>query len=207
TDNDIGVAGSKFFNGFAHIGELTQGQIHTRGNAHQNTARALEIDVFQQRAVNGGFGGNTGAVFAGGDTGTHHRHAHFRHHGSDVGKVDVDHAGANNQVGNTLNGAEKNVVGGLEGIEQTGGFAENAEQFLIGNGDQGVDAILEVLDAELRHRHALAAFKGKWPRHHRHGENAQLLGDVGDNGRSPGAGAAAHAGGNKHHICPLENIG
>src|SRR5690606_34332064 len=120
---------------------------------------------------------------------------------------DVDHAGTDDQVGNALDGAQQHIVGGLESLQQTGGLAQYGEQLFIGNGDQGVDPVLEVLDAHLGDGHALAALEGKGPGDHGDGENPRLLGHVGDDGRRTGAGATAHAGGDEHHIGALDHIG
>jgi hypothetical protein len=38
---------------------------------------------------------------------------------------------------------------------------------------------------------------------HADGEDAELLGRLGDHGRGAGAGAAAHAGGDEDHVRPL----
>ena len=42
--------------------------------------------------------------------------------------------------------------------------------------------------------------------HHAHGERAHLLGDLGDHRGGAGAGAAAHAGGDEHHVCPEQDV-
>ena len=51
------------------------------------------------------------------------------------------------------------------------------------------------------------AFVAKRARDHGHGENAQLFGDFGNHGRGAGAGAAAHAGGDKQHIGTADGFG
>src|SRR5690606_20546492 len=111
-----GAVGGELLDDFAHLGELTQGEVGAGGDVHQNAPGALEVDVIQQRAVDGGLGGDAGAVLAGGDAGAHHGHAHLAHHGAHVGEVDVHHARADDEVGDALHGPQQHVVGGLEGV-------------------------------------------------------------------------------------------
>src|SRR5690606_28335923 len=106
--------------GATHFGELAERQIRASSDVDQNTPGTHQVHIFQQRAADSRFGGFTGAVRAAGVAGTHHRHAHFAHHGFHVGKVDVDHAGTDDQVGNALHRAKQHVVGLAEGGQQAG---------------------------------------------------------------------------------------
>ena len=51
---------------------------------------------------------------AAGNTGAHHRHAHFGHDRAHVGEVDIDQARTGDQVGDALHRAEQHVIGRLE---------------------------------------------------------------------------------------------
>src|SRR5690606_42012784 len=96
----------------ANFGELAQIQVHTSSDIDQNPLGTLQVDVFEQRAANRGFCGFTGTILAGGATGTRHRHTHLGHNRFHVGKVDVDHTVAGNQVGNALNRTQQHIIGG-----------------------------------------------------------------------------------------------
>jgi hypothetical protein len=55
-------------------------------------------------------------------------------------------------------------------------------------------------DARLRDAHAALAFKVERLGDDPDREDAEIAGGLGDNRRCAGAGAAAHAGGDKHHV-------
>ena len=55
-------------------------------------------------------------------------------------------------------------------------------------------------EAELGAARALAAFEEERLRHDADGERALFARELRDDGRRAGAGAAAHAGGDEHHV-------
>ncbi len=63
-----------------------------------------------------------------------------------------------------------------------------------------MDVLLKLEDAAFGGAHALIAFEGKGLGHDADAENAHLAHGTGDDGRRAGAGAAAHAGGDEHHV-------
>ncbi len=81
-----------------------------------------------------------------------------------------------------------------------------AEQVLVGDDDQGIDACLKVHDALLGDAHAARALEVERLGHHADGQYALVAGRPGDGGRRAGAGAAAHAGGDEHHVRAGEMI-
>ncbi|MNZ75477.1 hypothetical protein D3C78_939550 [compost metagenome] len=139
--------------------------------------------------------------------GTHHRHAHLAHHGAHVGEVDVHQAGALHDVGDAAHGTGQHVVGLGEGGQQAGVLAEDGQQLLVGDGDQRVDMLGQGADALVGNLHAPASLEGERTGDHRHGEDAHFLGHLGDDRRRTGAGAAAHAGGDEHHVGALQHLG
>ena len=62
------------------------------------------------------------------------------------------------------------------------------------------------VNALLRQLHALALMLKRLG-HHRHGEDTLFLGDLGHHRRRAGAGAAAHAGGDEHHVHAFQQFG
>ena len=66
--------------------------------------------------------------------------------------------------------------------------------------------LASVVDAGLGLAGALAALEAERLGDHAHGEGAQLPGDLGDDRRGAGAGAAALAGGDEDHVGALEDL-
>ena len=143
-----------------------------------------------------------GAIFALGLAGPHHRLAHLVHHGADVGKVEVDQARTDHQVGDAFNTLIEHVIRHGECFGKGGFFIRQTEQVLVRNDDQRIDHLLQRLDALLRLAHPLGAFELEGFGHHAHGQDTKLTGSLRDDRRGAGPGAAAHAGGDEAHVRP-----
>ncbi|CAI8929707.1 hypothetical protein EMIT093MI4_60122 [Pseudomonas sp. IT-93MI4] len=207
TDLDHCVLGSEGFDDATHVGVLTQGQVRTGGDVHQDAACALQVHVFQQRVADGRFGRFTRTVRTAGAASAHHRHAHFAHHGTHVGEVDVDHARTLDDVGDTANGTGQYVVSLGESRQEACVFTEDGQQLLVGDSDQRVDAFGKHADAFVGDLHTLAAFERERTGHDRNSQDAHFLGHFGDDRRSTGTGTAAHASGDEHHVGALQDFG
>ncbi len=192
--------------GAADLVELGHGEVRAGGDVDQDAVGARQVDVVQQRVLHRGLGGGLGAVVAAGGAGAHHRQAHLAHHGAHVGEVDVDQARADDQVGDALHGAQQDVVGGAEGLDHGRVAAQDGDQLLVGDGDQRVDVVAQLLDALERDLHAAAALERERLGDHGHGQDAHLLGQLRDHRRGAGAGAAAHAGGDEHHVGAFHRV-
>src|SRR5581483_2427437 len=83
---------------------------------------------------------------------------------------------------------------------------EHRQQLLVGYGDERVAVLAELGDTVIRHQHALAAFHVEGLGHDGHRENAELLGDLGDDRRRTRAGPAAHAGRDEQHVAALDEL-
>ncbi len=94
----------------------------------------------------------------------------------------------------------QHVVGHGEGLGEGGAVVGDAEQVLVRDDDQRVDIGLELFQAALGHPHALVAFEGEGLGDDADGEDAELAHRAGDDRGRAGAGAAAHAGGDEHHV-------
>ena len=169
------------------------------GDIHQHTACAVQADVIQQRAGNGLFSGNARAIQAGSHGRAHHRHAHLAHHVLDVGKVDVDEARAGNHFSDAGHGAAQHIVSGAESLAHGHIRAQHLQQLLVGDDDQRIDVFFQFFDARAGHLVA-TAFVRERTGDHTDGQNAHFLGDFGNHRCGAGTGAAAHAGGDEHHI-------
>ena len=78
---------------------------------------------------------------------------------------------------------------------------------VIGDDDQRVHPVLQLGNAGLGSPHPAGALKAEGLGDHCHGEDVHFLGDLRHDGGTTGAGAAAHAGGDEHHIGILQGLG
>ena len=192
-----------------HIGghlHLLQSDVHGAGDVHQHAPGPVDGGL-QQGAGNGHLGGVLGLVLAGGTAHAHVGHTRVLHDGGDIGEVHVDEAGVLDEVGDGLDGLLQHVVGNAEGVGEGDLLVGGELEPLVGDDDQGVHLGLELLDAQLGLLHPAAALKVEGLGDHTHGEHPGLTGNVGHDGGSAGAGAAAHAGGDKDHVGVLQTLG
>ena len=157
-------------------------------------------DIVEQRIGDRHVGGAHGAVFAFGLAGAHHRLAHLGDHRLDVGEVEIDQAGHHDQVGDAAHAGMQHLVGHGEGLGEGGAVVGDAEQVLVRDDDQGMDELLQFLDAAFGHAHAAVAFQAEGLGDDADGQDAGLAHGARDDGGRAGAGAAAHAGGDEHHV-------
>jgi len=69
------------------------------------------------------------------------------HHRADVGEVEIDQAGHDHEVGDPAHAGMQHLVRHVEGVAKCGALVGDAEQVLIGDDDQRVDELLQLLDA------------------------------------------------------------
>ena len=84
--------------------------------------------------------------------------------------------------------------------------SRDGQQPVVGDDDEGVDLVAQLVDAGLGLVGAAPALEGERPGDHADGQRAERAGDVGHDGRAAGAGAAALAGGHEDHVGPLEHL-
>ena len=87
-----------------------------------------------------------------------------------------------------------------EGIGEGGLFVGDPEQVLVRDHEQRIDMLLQLDDAGLGIAHAALALEMEGLGDDADGEDAEILGGFRDHGGRAGAGAAAHAGGDEHHM-------
>ena len=145
-------------------------------------------------------------VLALGDTGAHERHAHAGHDRLDVGEVDVDLTRYDDQITDALDRLTQDVVGDQKGFGQRRAAVDEAEQPLIGNGDQGIDRVAQLLDAAIGEVHPPPALKAERFGDHRHRQRADLGRQRREDRRRATAGAAAEASGQEHHVGAVQDL-
>jgi hypothetical protein len=201
-----GVLVSEGFHRRAHFLEFADGEVHAGGDVHQHALGAGEVHVLQQRALQRRLGRAHRAVLADGDSGTHHGHAHLRHDRAHVGEVHVDETRPGDDVRDALHRAQQHLIGRLEGVDEGDLAAQHRSQLVVGDHDQGIDVLGQFGDALLRREHALVALEAEGLGHHRHHQDVHLLRHLRHHRRGAGTGAAAHTGGDEHHVGALQHL-
>ena len=161
---------------------------------------ALHRGIVDQRIGDRGFGGGERALLAGRLAGSHHRLAHLAHDRAHVGKIEIDEAFLDHQVGDAGDAGIEHLVGHREGVREGGLLVRHPEQILVGDDEQRVDDLVQLGDAGFGQPHAAHALEVERLGDHPDGEDAELLGAARHHRRRAGAGAAAHAGGHEHHV-------
>ena len=126
---------------------------------------------------------------------------------ADVGEVEIDQAFLDHQVGDAGDAGIEHLVGHGEGVGEGGLVVGDAEEVLVRDDDQRIDALLQLGDAGLGDAHAAQALELEGLGDDADGEDADLARGAGDDRRGAGAGAAAHAGGDEDHVRAVEMIG
>ena len=192
--------------GLHHLLVLLEAQGTAGGDVDQHAAGARQFDSLEQRTGHRPLGGDAGAIDPGGDRGTHHGLAHLVHHRAHVLKVDVDQARHVDDLGDAAHGVAQHVVRRLECFEVADLLAKYFLEFLVEDHDQRIDVLGQLGYALFRHALAPAlVFEGLG--HHRHGQDAEVLGHLGHHRTGTGAGAAAHAGRDEDHVRAAQRIG
>jgi hypothetical protein len=169
--------------------------------------RAPFIDeVVDQRVGDRGFGCGQRALLAGGFAGAHHRLAHLPHHRPHVGEVEVDQAFLDHQVGDAGNAGIEHLVGHREGVGEVVFSLATRNRFWFGM----ISSVSTTLCSSampasaVRMRRMPSKWKGLVTTPTvRMTHFARGLGDARG---CAGAGAAAHAGGDEHHVGAREVV-
>src|SRR5262249_55477422 len=136
----------------------------------------------------------------------HHRLAHFAHDSAHVGEVEIDKPFLDHQVRDAGYARIEDLVGHGEGVGKGRLFIRNPEQVLVGDDKKRVHDLVQFDNACLGEAHAALAFEVEWLGDHTDCEDAEFARDLRDHRSSAGAGAATHAGGDKHHVRAGEMI-
>ena len=185
--------------------DFLQAQIRAASNGQQHTLGAFH-GGFQQRRIDGLFGGIHHPVVAPSRAHAHERGTRVRHDGTHVGEVHVDETRYSNQVCNTLHTIVQHLVGGPEGLHHGEVGRVKLQQPVIGDDDERVAHLPQGFDALQRLPGALLPLKIKRPRDDAHGERTHLLGDGSHHGGGTGAGTTTLTSGDEHHVGTLEGF-
>ena len=176
------------------------------GDVDKHAARAVDRGL-HQRAGNGHLRGILRLVLAGGTANAHMRETRALHNGSHVGKVKVDEAGVLDKLGDAAHGFDQDVVRNLKGVRKRDLLGAGVFETVVGDDEETVHTSHQLADALLRLQRAAAALPRKRARHNADGEDAGVLRSLSHDRSRARAGAAAHTGGEKHHIGTFERLG
>mgnify|MGYP000929953377 CR=1 FL=1 len=110
------------------------------------------------------------------------------------------------QVADGLHRLAQDVIGNLESVGEGNLLIGRVFQALVGNDDKAVDLAAQLLDTLLGLRHTLTSLESERLRDDADSQHALLTRDLRHDGGRAGAGAAAHAGGDEHHVRVLERL-
>jgi hypothetical protein len=130
----------------------------------------------------------------------HQRGARAAHDALDVGEVDVDQARRGDQIGDALHTVEQHLVGAAERVHQ-----RHAASPICSSRSLGMTIRVSQLSrSEVMPASAWLllplALERERPGHHADRQRTELAGDGRDDRRAAGAGAAALARGDEHHV-------
>ena len=131
---------------------------------------------------------------------------HNRRH---VCKVQVDDhpLGIAHQFGNGGDSLLQHIVGNAESVGEGNLLVGDVLQTVVGNDNQGVYLAGQLLDTSLSLTHTVGTLELEGLGHHAYRQDAGLVSQVSHDGCCAGAGAAAHAGGDEHHVGAFQNLG
>lgn len=199
--------------GFVRIGDLgdvahdivefAEAEIAGGGDVDEESLGSGQVGI-HERAVDGGFGGAAGALFALGDTQTEGGATGIGHDAAHVGEIHVDEAGTEDDVADAAHALLEDGVGELEGVFEADFALGDFEQFLVGDDDEGVYFTRQTVEAFFGEFAAHGAFEIERLADDGDGEDAELAGEARDDGSGSGASTTAHAGGEEHHVGAFE---
>src|SRR5690348_9452373 len=98
-EDDVGVRIDLGTDAVGRLFDFKEHEVGTARDVNENAARALHGDVVEQRVGDGHVRRLLSAVLALRFAGTHHRLAHLGDHRLDIGKVEVDQARHDDEIG------------------------------------------------------------------------------------------------------------
>ena len=205
-EDDVRLVVRRLVHDLRCLVDLVDRQIGAAGEVDEHASRAGDRRVVEQRARDGLLRGVDRAILSAPDTRAHHRHAHARHDRANVGEIQVDEPGDQDEIRDALHRLLQHRVGHAERIAERRAALDGREEPLVRNRDQRVDDVAERLEPGLGLHHAPPAFEVKRLRDDRDRQDPELLRKGGDDGRRAGAGAAAEAGRDEDHVGAGEQL-
>ena len=172
--DDVGIFGGDPLHDRRSLVDLMEREFARTRNVQQDSLRPVDRGIFEQRTGNRFASGLDGAALTPGDRRPHHRVAHARHDGPDVGEVAVDDPGDGNDIGDALHALQQDLVRDAKRLEETRALVHELHQALVGNADDRVDRGREFRQRLLGLQHAPLALESEGLGHDRHGQRAEF---------------------------------
>jgi hypothetical protein len=109
-------------------------------------------------------------------------------------------------LGYPLYALVQHLVGHLQRLLERHLLVDDRQQPIVRDHDQGVDLVVQLGDRLVGDPLPLGALPCERARHDPDRQRPDLLGDLRDHRRGARAGAAAHAGGDEHHVGVFEGV-
>src|SRR5215207_5468060 len=202
-EDDVRVRVRRLGHRLRGLVDLPEREVAAAGDREQNRARPLQRGL-QQRRLDRVLDRVHRAAVTRAHADAEQRLTRLGHDRPDVGEVEVDEARQRDQVGDALHALAQDVVRHPEGVDHRSGLVEHREQARVRDYDQRVDLAGEVLHALVGLLAAARALERERLGHDSDGERTDLTGDARHDRRRTGAGAAARARGDEHHVRSLE---
>ncbi|MCY1173080.1 hypothetical protein D9M73_132300 [compost metagenome] len=207
TPDDVRVFIDQFANVVRGFIDFEQAHVVATGDRDDDALGPLHRHAVEQRVGDRLRRRLDRAIVARGFARAHHRLAHFLHHRTHVGEIEVDEAGHDHQIGYAAHALLEDFVRHLERFLEGRVRVRHQEQVLVGDDDQRIDILLQFLDARFGALRAARAFESERLGHDANGENAHIARRLGDDRGRTGAGAAAHTGRDEAHMRAFEHLG
>lgn len=119
---------------------LSEREVLSGGDIDEKSLGALDVGLEQRRSCSG-LSGHASALIAHSASEAHKGDTGVAHDGADVGKVNVDDSGEEDDVADALDALSKNVIGSGEGLLHGRLSLDEIQETIVGDGDKGVDLI------------------------------------------------------------------
>ena len=129
-----------------------------------------------------------------------------RHDRLHVREIQIDQGRQIDKIRNSLHRLLQHLVRLLQSVRHGRPAVYDLQQLVVGDHNQGIHALLQLLDTGQRVIHAGLGLELKGLRHHAYRQDSHILGKTGHHRRSAGSRAAAHAAGHEHHVRALNGF-
>jgi len=185
--------------------DLEHSDIFRPGDIHENALRAIDRK-FKKRTVDRRPSRILGTRLSRGDSDSHESGSAVLHDRPDIREVDIDDTRLRDEIGNSLDSLSEHVVDYPERVYERRLLIDDGKQFVVRDGDEGIDPVAEIRKGLLADRAALRALEGERLGHDADRKRSELLGRLGDDRRGTGSGSAPESARHEDHVRSLEHL-
>ena len=145
-------------------------------------------------------------LFANANTHAHQRDTCIFHHRSNIGKINVDEAGQDDDVADTLNALSQHVIGGGECLLHRRSLIDNPQKSVVGNDNHGVNMLAQAVDAFFCEFAAPRSFEQERLGHNANRQDSLSARHLRNHWCATGAGSATHSRGHEDHVAAVQDF-